>query len=221
MQNDIKLKRQIEETFKSTWNRESKYIHASSSEELALKIQEIIQTASEVIFYEFLTNSYFYCRGTYASKLSFIKELGKNITDIKIGHMQIIKDNHPNDHIENFAFGILDNTKECIKMICSPGEKKNIELSTYTDFVSLQDAVINIIGKKQKCNWNYMILRENENSFGRIEGTDQKRIESENNFFSNFEKCCESITAVSFSQFSNNIDADKKEELKHYVLFMV
>ena len=212
------IKKQIEEVFKITCATYCQYICASSSDKLGEKIKAKIET-SNVKNYAFLTNSCKRISGNSGSNC--LEELGENITNIKVGHMEILTGNYPDQRTKSFAFGILDPTKECIKMICNVGENKNIELSTYNDFSSLHDAIVNIIGKTPKCNWHYMILRDNENSCGVIEGTRAKRIQSENNFFSNFAKCCESITAVSFRQFSNDIDAEKKEELKHYVLFMV
>ena len=222
MQNNIKLKKLIEETFGYKCKEDCKYISASSSEELGKKIREKIESAYKINGYEFTTNSGRRIGGSLSSQSVALKNLSYMITDLKIGYMEIINNNYPDHSVESFAFGNLDPTKECLKSICRQGESKNIELSTYNDFASLQDAVINIIGKTPKCNWHYIILRENENSCGRIEGTDQKRMESENKFFSNFEQYRENILAVSFRELSKDIENyNKEEDLKHYVLFMV
>jgi hypothetical protein len=223
MQNHIKLKRQIEETFKIKCNSDCKYIFAVSSEELGMKIQEKLQMANNVICYEFLTNSCLYFNGKSVSKLGTITDLGENITAIKVGYMEITIDTCPEERNESFVFCILDSTKDSLKFICSPGESKKVELSTYNDFASLQDAFINIIGKKEnlKHNWKYMILRENKNSFGTLDGADERRIKCIVEALENIKKHSEYITAVSIQRITDNKNDKKDEELKHYVLFMV
>lgn len=222
MQNNIKLKKLIEETFGYKCKEDCKYIYASSSEELGKKIREKIESAYKINGYEFTTNSGRRIGGSLPSQSAALENLGSRITDLKIGYMEVGKQYYDfkENPIQSFAFGILDPTKECVEMICNVGESKNIELSSYNDFASLQEAFINIIGEDENLehSWNYIIIRQNENSFGKIKGTGKEKIKSIFDAVEDLKKHNEYIIAVSIRMNSYN---NKTPKIKHYVLFMV
>lgn len=220
MNKNIKLKRLVEETFAYKCKGNFEFIYASSSKELGEKIQEILKREGGINCYEFITNSGCRIGGSLPNASAALKNLSNCIENLKIGYMEVISPFHSYDHIKSLIFSISDHTKECIKMISNVGVSRNIELSSYNDFSSLQKAFINIITDEEnsELSFEYTIFRENENCFGTIESTGKEKIKSIIIASENIKKYSEYILAVSIRMNSYN---NKTKKIKHFVLFMV
>lgn len=226
MNNNSKLKKEIEETFCIKCRDDCIYIYASSPEKLAEEIKNIMIPSGRVVLNQFLTSKSLY-KGGFGTKVTeLLRNFDDIIEEVKLGYIEIGREENPYDHIATYAFGILDSNSEIEQVnifedLLKDKSTLDIRVVKCKDVESLREEVINLIkvAVASISILKYTLYRKNETEAfnGEVAGSKLEKIIS---FVDNLSKENQNVLAVNIKIEQEDLRYSSVEDT-NYLFFVV